>query len=299
VTGRRIAVIGAPSSAGSFAPGQEDAPAALRDAGLLDALRSAGADVADLGDVPGFRWRPDRANRFAMHAPEVGRVALAVSELVTAAMDDDRLPLVLGGDCTVELGSVRGVRARRAAPRLVYLDPHADLNTPGDVPDGALDWMGVAHLTARPGAVPALVALNAPRAFAPEEVVLLGWSRDRATAAERAAVEGEPFSTVTEGAVAEDPVAAAGRALALLGDPRPPFLVHLDVDAVDFNDHPLSENTDRNVGLTLDQVAAELAVLTAAPELAALTVTELNPRHGEPGGATVRAFVERLVAALV
>src|SRR5215813_6789861 len=53
-------LIGAPTSAGAFAPGPEQAPAALRAAGLTDTLRLAGADIEDYGDVPGCRWAPDR-----------------------------------------------------------------------------------------------------------------------------------------------------------------------------------------------------------------------------------------------
>jgi arginase family enzyme len=54
-----LGVIGVPTSAGAFAPGQEQAPAALRGAGLLDVLREHGADVRDHGDREPWRWRPD------------------------------------------------------------------------------------------------------------------------------------------------------------------------------------------------------------------------------------------------
>lgn len=55
-----IGLIGVPTGAGAFAPGQEMAPAALRDAGLLDRLEEAGCDVRDHGDRELWRWRPDR-----------------------------------------------------------------------------------------------------------------------------------------------------------------------------------------------------------------------------------------------
>ena len=63
-----LAVIGVPTSAGAFAPGQEQAPAALRQAGLLESLRRSGADVRDHGDRELWRWRPDREHRRAQHA---------------------------------------------------------------------------------------------------------------------------------------------------------------------------------------------------------------------------------------
>ena len=52
----RLSVVGAPSSAGAYAPGQERAPTALRAAGLLERLRDVGIDVHDLGDTESFRW---------------------------------------------------------------------------------------------------------------------------------------------------------------------------------------------------------------------------------------------------
>ena len=55
---RIVSVLGAPSSAGAYAPGQEDAPAALRDAGLVERLCRASLQVHDAGDLPRFRWRP-------------------------------------------------------------------------------------------------------------------------------------------------------------------------------------------------------------------------------------------------
>jgi hypothetical protein len=60
---------------------------------------------------------------------------------------------------------------------------------------------------------------------------------------------------------------------------------------------PLAENTGRTVGLTLDALAATLEVLPS-DALGALTVTEINPHHGEPDGATLDRFLQRLVPAL-
>ena len=125
---------------------------ALRDAGLLDALADAGIDVLDLGDVPGFRWRPDHGSPRAMNVAAVARVARDVADRVREARAGGRLPLVIGGDCTIELGTVAGFADADPAPGLLYFDPHPDLNTPETVRDGALDWMGVAHLLDVPGA---------------------------------------------------------------------------------------------------------------------------------------------------
>jgi arginase len=174
---RPIAVIGAPTSAGAFAPGPEEALTALRAAGLTDRLRRAGADTEDYGDVPGFRWAPDRDQPRAMHAGIVARVALNVAQRVAAANADGRLALVLGGDCAVGIGTYLGVRRGHDKPWLLYLDPHPDLNTPQDNTSGALGWMGNAHLLGRPGAVPQLAELDDGPALEPGRLILLGASR--------------------------------------------------------------------------------------------------------------------------
>ena len=285
----RLGLIGAPTSAGAYAPGQEDAPDALRDAGLVAALVDAGHQVVDLGDVPRLRWRPDHDAPRAMNAAAVLAAALAVSEQVTAALDRGLVPLVVGGDCTVEIGTVRGCGADGA---LIYVDPHPDLNTPLTVPDGALDWMGMAHMLGVDGAVPGLVDVTT---LEPESVLLFGQSPERSTDAERALIANLGITAIEQSEVARDPAGAARRALDWAGER--PRLIHLDTDSIDFADLPLAENTDRNVGLSFAQVGAALDVLLGEP-FAALTITEINPHHGEPAGATLRAFIERLATAL-
>ena len=285
----RLGLIGAPTSAGAYSPGQEDAPAALRDAGLIAALVDAGHQVADLGDIPRLRWRPDHDSPQAMNAAAVLAGALAVAEMVAGALERGLVPLVVGGDCTVELGTVRGCSGDGA---LIYVDPHPDMNTPVNVPDGALDWMGVAHMLSVDGAVPGVVDVAS---LEPSDVLLFGQSPERSTDAERALIANLGITAIQQDEVARDPAAAAHRALAWAG--KRPRLIHLDTDSIDFADLPLAENTDRSVGLSFAAVGSALDVLLGAP-FAALTITEVNPHHGEPGGATLRAFIERLATAL-
>src|SRR5688572_25012437 len=83
---RVLNLIGAPSSAGAYAPGQEKAPAAFRRHGLIEDLTAAGVNVADRGDVPGFRWRPDPLRPKAMNLDAVRATALAVAPRVTEAL---------------------------------------------------------------------------------------------------------------------------------------------------------------------------------------------------------------------
>ncbi len=296
---RPVALIGAPTSAGAFAPGQEGAPTALRAAGLVDALSATGRAVHDRGDTTPFRWRVDHAEPRAMNADAVVRGVREVAERVEAALRGGELALVLGGDCTVGVGTVAGAVAAGAEPRLVYLDLHADLNTPSSVPDGALDWTGVAHLLDVPGADPRLAGAGPRRPLLrDDDVVLLGHDMGQATAAERDLVASRDLPTIDVAHLAADPRGAARLARERATTGGRPFLLHFDVDVIDFSDVPLSENTGRGVGVPFAAALAAVGVLAAGDAPLAITVTELNPDHGAVDGSDVARFATALAGAV-
>jgi arginase len=130
MSGRPLAVIGVPTSAGAFAPGQEQAPAALRRAGLLECLADAGLQVRDGGDAEVWRWRPDRLHPRAQNLRPVIEIVRDTARRVAEAADAGEKTLVLGGDCTVGIGTVSGHVQTAPGVGLVYFDSHADLNVP-------------------------------------------------------------------------------------------------------------------------------------------------------------------------
>lgn len=292
---KSIAIIGAPSSAGAYAPGQEKAPAALRGAGLIRRLSERGFNVAEFGDVDGFRWRADRDNPRAMNIEHVARVSGDVAALVNKATRDERIALVLGGDCTVELGTISGLLGAERKVGLVYIDFDADLNTPETTTDGALDWMGVAHMLGAPGTKERLSKLG-PRTpmLASDAVMLFGAGNIKPH--ERELIDRLGIATIPPGEIAADPVATARKA-ARWAKQFDALAAHFDVDVIDFEDFPIAEHTRRKQALTLDQTMRALAVLLAAPNLAALTLAEINPDHGAADGETMRIFAERLAGA--
>lgn len=296
---KAVTLIGAPTSAGAHSPGQERTPSALRGIGIVDSLRRAGIDVEDRDDIPGFRWRPDRQRPLAQNLPHVLHAVSAVARQITQAISDQRLCLVLGGDCTVEIGTVSGSLAAGRRVALVYFDMHADMNVPSSVPNGALDWMGVGHMLACPGAEPALRDAG-PRVplLAPAEVTLFAHRLDQATSFEKSEIARLGMNVVPIARVERDPKSAALEVLA--GIPRDVngILVHFDVDVVDFTDAPLSEHTGRNIGLKLETAFQALGIFLADDRTRALTITELNPDHGEEDHATLRRFAEGLVDAI-
>jgi arginase len=294
-----LSVIGVPSSAGSYAAGQDQAPAALRYAGLIEALTDAGLLVRDHGDLPEQIWRPDRQQPFAQNAAQVTACLQELAHRLGPLFADGDTVLVLGGNCTIALAVVAGLQQLNAGPPgLLYVDRHFDLNTPESTSDGALDWMGMAHAFALPGTVDALAdAFGHRPLLQPAQVAFLGAEASLATAWEREQVDLLGLKVTSGTALTTDPRGSALTALGVL--PSGPLAVHVDVDVLDFIDAPLAENTDcRNTGPTLDELGQALLAAAGDPRLRALSIGELNPTRsaGEPDA--IPRFIRMLAATL-
>ena len=204
---RGLTVVGAPTSAGAYSPGQEDGPGALRAQGLIERLAAGGAPVRDAGDVERFRWRPDPERPRAANAAVVGDRARQVARRVAQVPATDRV-LVLGGDCTVGVGTVAGLVARGGAPGLVYFDRHGDINVPSSTIDGALDWMGVAHMLDADGAADELAGIADARPMLDAgRICYLGLGP--ATPFEREQIARRGIAVLDLAATIDDPAAAA------------------------------------------------------------------------------------------
>jgi arginase len=121
-----VAVIGAPSGAGACGVGQERGPAALRDAGLVQSLREVGFEPSDLGDLPVVPWRPDRDRPQAQNLEAVVDVVRATAARVADTLrEPGRTALVIGGDCTVGIGTIAGARSAIGDFAVAWFDLHS------------------------------------------------------------------------------------------------------------------------------------------------------------------------------
>jgi arginase len=292
---RTVTVIEAPTSAGGYAPGQEDGPRALLEAGLLERLEAAGVAVRHGGQVTPFRWRPDPDDPRAANAGAVIDRAGQVASLVRSAPAEDTI-VVLGGDCTVGVGTVAGLQHRFERLGIVYVDRHADLNVPDSTIDGALDWMGMAHMLDIDGAVDGLAALAGQRPMlSPEQISFLGLGPQ--TDFEAEAISSRKLPVVDVQSTASDPLGSARAALSPLSA-CDGLALHFDVDLVDFLDAPLAENTDRGAAPSLTACGEMLSELLTDARVRALTVTEFNPHHGSKDGSTTQRLLGVLVSCL-
>jgi arginase len=296
---RRISIVGVPSSAGSYAAGQDLAPQALRSAGLVEALTAAGVDVHDDGDLPTQIWSPDQAHPLAQNADQVtSSLTELVDRLRPLLARGDRV-LVLGGNCTIALGVIASLRRLGdGEPGLMYFDRHFDLNTPESTTDGTLDWMGMAHALAVPGCVDTLVDAFGPRPLLEShQVALIGIEPAVATEWERQQAARLGLRVTTSEAFVAAPAETVRAALKDL--PAGPLAVHVDVDVLDFIDAPLAENADgRNSGPTLDQAAEALVLAAHDPRIRAVSIGELNPTRSAGTPTAIPRFVNALVRVI-
>ena len=146
----RVSLIGAPTDVGAGTRGASMGPEALRVAGLQAALELHGVEVADRGNLggPANPWQP--ALDGYRHLPEVLAWNQVVHEAVLAELQQGRLPILLGGDHCLAVGSISAVarHCRETGKRLrvLWLDAHADFNTSALTPSGNLHGMPVACL---------------------------------------------------------------------------------------------------------------------------------------------------------
>jgi arginase len=295
---RRLVVVGAPSSAGSYAPGQEAAPAVLREFGLIDRLADGGRDVHDAGDGPFQVWAPDPAHPRAQNQDSVVVSVRTVAEQVGSALDGHADVLVLGGNCIVALGVMDALLQRDSDAGMIYIDRQFDLNTPASTSDGAFDWMGLAHGLDLPGSADALAsAFHRRPLLRPDQLYLLGIEEELATGWEREQARRLGLRWCSHTALATEPEARVADAIAAL--PPGSFAVHLDVDALDFIDAPLAENTDgRNSGPTLKAMTRALGAACADDRFRVLSIGELNPSRAAGSPETLHNFVSSLRTVL-
>lgn len=290
-----LTVVGAASSAGAYGPGQETAPAAFRQHGLFTALHDAGLEVTDVGDVVHEVFRQDPDHPEGRNPETVARVARTVADAVDGPLERGERVLVLGGDCTVEIGTVAG--ARRSADRvgLVYIDYDADLHVP-ETGEGALDWMGVGHLLGLPGAVPQIAGLgDRTPLLAPEEVLFL--AADNVTAPERVTVERLGLQRVSVQECRTDPDSVVAR-VAEWTEHLDRIVVHVDIDVLDARLFRIAENTREIDGLDVDTLERLLVGVCGIEKTAAVTICEVNPANATDPQAQFARLVTMLTSAL-
>lgn len=142
---RRVAIIGAALDLGAGRRGVDMGPSAIRYAGLEERLRSIGFDCLDWGNVETAvpEATPEQDER-ARYLPEIRAACGRVAQLVSLAVTEGYLPLVLGGDHSIAMGTLGGLARSGGPGGVLWIDAHGDLNTPADTPSGNVHGMPLA-----------------------------------------------------------------------------------------------------------------------------------------------------------
>jgi arginase len=290
-----LAVIGVPCSAGAHHGGLERAPQALRAAGLPGRLRQAGWEVSDAGDLPARVFTADPAHPRARNRDAVVQACRDVASATSQAIAAGRIPVLVGGDCSITAGAVAGCLVQRPDTGLLYLDGDADLRTPQTTIAGNFDGMVIAALLGEGDPDYAGLAGPVPM-LSPQRLAILGYDDSDIDPRERHLL-GLPFSQADGTHVAADPAGAAAAARAHVEASASAIVVHFDVDVVDSADLPLANYPHHGKGLTFEAAMTALRELCASPAFTALVLTEVNPTH-DPAGELLGRYLDGITAAL-
>jgi arginase len=291
---KKIALIGAPSSAAAFSPATEKAPAALRAAGLIERLQSAGFEVADYGDCAPRHFADDEEHRRARNLAEIVAGLNDLKTRAEIAVKSGALVLVLGGDCAQAVGLLTGARRYYKHINLMWFDRDADLNTPATTPSGRIDGMVVAHIIGR--GAPELVRFwGEPPLVREPDVTLFGLAR--LDPPEQELLSRSPLRHVHAAEIqARGAAAAAVDALTHLHADTREFVLHLDLDVIAQEEFP-AVVVPRSGGLGFEDVRAALKEIVRHKNLVGLDVAQFNPDK-DASGDSAKKIVDLLVESL-
>ena len=274
VDAKTIAVIGAALDLGQGRRGVDMGPSAIRYAGLEERLTSLGHTVVDSGNVATAEQEATALeDERARYLPEIKATCAQVAERIGAALEEGAIPLVLGGDHSVALGTLGGLAQACGLGGVLWIDAHGDLNTPETSPTGNVHGMPLAAVIGRagdrfasdawplPAVDPARVAIVGARSLDPSEREFLHESE--VSVFPMSEIDRDGIERVIEQAL--DRVSGSG------------FVhVSLDMDALDPEIAP-GVGTPVRGGLTYREAHFALELVAGSRLAGSFEVVEVNP----------------------
>ena len=294
-----IAVIGVPLDLGAGRRGVDMGPSAIRVANLHARLASLGYQVEDLGNLPVHQPEslPSGPAR-SRYLPQIAETCRRVARAVEKAAAQGKAPLVLGGDHSVAVGTISGMsrylRRKKQSLGLIWIDAHADMNTPRTSPSGNVHGMPLACVIGQgprdlthiygyaPKVDPANVALVGVREVDQLEKPHVKHSGVRAFTMRD--IDERGLRAVMEEAIQ---IASAGTG---------GFHVSLDMDAVDPREAP-GVGTPVRGGITYREAHLAMEILCDAGSMTSMDVVEVNPVIDEANRTAILA-VELVMSAM-
>lgn len=294
-----IAVIGAPMDLGAGRRGVDMGPSALRLAGLDERIAALGYEYEDLGNVQVDQPEslPVSFER-ARYLPQIVHTCERLGDMVEKALRKLQKPLVLGGDHSIAVGTVSGLakfhRERGEKIGLIWIDAHADMNTPDTSPSGNVHGMPLACLLGHgPAELTGLFGFT-PK-VAPENVAVVGLRDvDRTEVPNIAAMGVHAFTmrSIDERglrSVIAESIEVASRNTS-------GFHLSFDMDSVDPDEAP-GVGTPVRGGLTYREAHLAMEVICDSGKMLGMEVVEVNPVL-DTANRTAHLGVELVLSAL-
>lgn len=294
-----ISIIGAPLDLGAGRRGVDMGPSALRLAGLNAKLSALGYEVEDLGNVAVAQQESTPSgDENAKYLPQIANTCTNLAVMVEAVMKARKFPLVLGGDHSLAVGTVSGVghvfEERAEKIGLIWIDAHADMNTPESSPSGNVHGMPLAcclgrgprELTSIFGYTPKVEGRN---------VVLVG-VRD-VDIRERSFVRESGVNAFTMRDIDEYGLRnIMQQAVALAGEGTAGFHLSLDMDVVDPDEAP-GVGTPVRGGMTYREAHLGMEMICDCSSMLSMEIVEVNPVLDE-ANRTALLGVELVMSAM-
>jgi arginase len=294
-----IAIIGAPMDLGAGRRGVDMGPSALRLAGLNEKLTLLGYAVEDLGNV--IVEQPETApvgTPEARYLPQIAHTCVRLSEMVEKAADEGRVPLVLGGDHSAAIGTVTGMsRYFRKTQRklgLIWIDAHADMNTPQSSPSGNVHGMPLACLVGMGPPELTCISGYAPK-IDPHSTAVIGLRS--VDDMERLNLRGAGVHAFTMRDIDERGLSRViEEAVDIVSAGTAGFHLSFDMDAVDPREAP-GVGTPVRGGITYREAHLAMELLNDSGRMTSMEIVEVNPVLDEVNRTALLA-VELVMSAL-
>jgi arginase len=294
-----IAILGAPLDLGAGRRGVDMGPSAIRVARLNARIAALGYHVSDLGNVaveqPESRPVGDERARYLK---EITVTCSRIARAVERALHEGAFPLVLGGDHSVAVGTVAGVsrhfRRRKEAIGLIWLDAHADMNTPETSPSGNVHGMPLACCIGHGPPELSQIFGYAPK-VRPRNVALVG-VRD-VDQLEQPHVRESGVTVFTMREIDERGMQAVMlEAMRIAGDETAGYHVSVDMDGVDPREAP-GVGTPVRGGITYREAHLAMEMIGDSRRMLSMEVVEVNPVLDE-ANRTAELAVELVLSAM-
>jgi arginase len=296
---QKIRIIGVPMDLGQSRRGVDMGPSALRVAGLQARLKQLGHQVEDIGNIAVKQPEEQHyGEKRAKYLNEIAETCRGLAEIVERALGEGFLPLMLGGDHSIAVGSLAGVASYscKQSKRVgcLWLDAHGDMNTPESSPSGNVHGMPMAAVIGY-GAPELVELMGFKPKVEPRNVALVG-VRDL-DAKERRLVKESGVHVFTMRDIDERGMREVmTEALRFASDETAGVAVSLDMDFVDPSDAP-GVGTPVRGGVTYREAHLAMEMIADTESMVSMEVVEINPILDEHN-RTALLGVELVLSAL-